>query len=69
MSWPWEVVERGHELQNPTSAEKIASLAARPDASLAPHGPLERLLERGAVVQRLAVRGDHALERQLEERP
>ena len=23
MSWPWEVVERDHELQNPTSAEKI----------------------------------------------
>jgi SAM-dependent methyltransferase len=23
MSWPWEVVERDHELQNPTSADKI----------------------------------------------
>jgi hypothetical protein len=23
ISWPWEVVERDHELQNPTSAEKI----------------------------------------------
>jgi hypothetical protein len=23
MSWPWEVVERDHELQNPTSGDKI----------------------------------------------
>ena len=26
MSWPWEVVERDHELQDPTSAEKILLL-------------------------------------------
>ena len=23
MAWPWEIVERDHEIQNPTSAEKI----------------------------------------------
>jgi SAM-dependent methyltransferase len=26
MSWPWEIVERDHELQNPTSPEKILLL-------------------------------------------
>jgi len=26
MTWPWEIVERDHELQNPTSAEKILLL-------------------------------------------
>jgi SAM-dependent methyltransferase len=26
MFWPWEIVERDHELQNPTSADKIALL-------------------------------------------
>jgi SAM-dependent methyltransferase len=26
MAWPWEVAERDHELQNPTSAEKIRLL-------------------------------------------
>ena len=26
MFWPWEIVERDHELQNPTSAEKIRLL-------------------------------------------
>jgi SAM-dependent methyltransferase len=26
MSWPWEVVERDHDIQNPTSAEKIRLL-------------------------------------------
>jgi SAM-dependent methyltransferase len=26
MAWPWEVVERDHEIQNPTSAEKIRVL-------------------------------------------
>ena len=26
MDWPWEVAERDHELQNPTSAEKILLL-------------------------------------------
>ena len=26
MSWPWEVVERDHEIQNPTSREKILLL-------------------------------------------
>ena len=26
MSWPWEVVERDHQLQNPTSAEKVLLL-------------------------------------------
>lgn len=26
MAWPWEIVERDHDLQNPTSAEKIRLL-------------------------------------------
>jgi cyclopropane fatty-acyl-phospholipid synthase-like methyltransferase len=26
VDWPWEIVERDHELQNPTSAEKIVLL-------------------------------------------
>jgi SAM-dependent methyltransferase len=26
MAWPWEIVERDHEIQNPTSAEKIRLL-------------------------------------------
>jgi cyclopropane fatty-acyl-phospholipid synthase-like methyltransferase len=26
MDWPWEIAERDHELQNPTSAEKIEQL-------------------------------------------
>jgi cyclopropane fatty-acyl-phospholipid synthase-like methyltransferase len=26
MTWPWEVVERDHEIQNPTSREKILLL-------------------------------------------
>src|SRR5262245_15373577 len=28
MDWPWEVAERDHELQNPTSAEKILLLGS-----------------------------------------
>ena len=28
MAWPWEIVERDHEIQNPTSAEKIRLLGA-----------------------------------------
>jgi cyclopropane fatty-acyl-phospholipid synthase-like methyltransferase len=26
MTWPWEIVERDHELQNPTSQDKIRLL-------------------------------------------
>ena len=26
MAWPWEIVERDHVIQNPTSAEKILLL-------------------------------------------
>jgi hypothetical protein len=28
MDWPYEVAERDHEIQNPTSAEKTCSSAA-----------------------------------------
>src|SRR5262252_4646864 len=28
MDWPWEVAERDHELQNPTSVEKILLLGS-----------------------------------------
>jgi hypothetical protein len=28
VDWPWEVAERDHEIQNPTSAEKILLLGS-----------------------------------------
>ena len=72
-----ELLARGRAARGRGLRAAIALTATRPSArrsaAVGPASPprreLERSLERGAVVDRLAVGDDHVLERQLEHRP
>lgn len=50
MAWPWEIVERDHDIQNPTSPEKIRLLGAHLRLTREKPRPRRRLREAGPAL-------------------